>query len=121
MHKKMETEIWAVLLVILSGLIGAITPIFLKKASNKIRFRKFFTLFKSKYLFFGFLTQGLAMILFIPALKGGELSVLYPIASLSYIWISIYSIFLLNEKMSLFKWTGIATIVLGVSFIGLGA
>jgi drug/metabolite transporter (DMT)-like permease len=59
--------------------------------------------------------------LFIPALKGGELSVLYPIVALTYIWVSFLSVKFLGEKMNKLKWLGIALIILGVSFIGLGS
>ena len=64
---------------------------------------------------------GISTILFIPALKGGELSVLYPFVALAYIWVSLLSVKFLGEKMNKVKWLGIALIILGVSFIGLGS
>ena len=63
----------------------------------------------------------LATIVFIPALRGGELSVLYPFISLSYVWVSLLSIKILKEKMNSFKWMGVALIIIGVSFIGFGS
>jgi len=59
--------------------------------------------------------------IFIPALRGGDLSVLYPFVSLSYIWVMLLSIKMLGEKMTKLKWLGILLIISGVSLIGLGS
>jgi len=69
---------------------------------------------------FGFLCYGISLILFIIALTGGEVSVLYPMVSISYIWVAFLSMKLLNEKMNLYKWMGILFIIFGVSMIGIG-
>lgn len=54
------------------------------------------------------------------ALKGRELSRLYPIIALTYVWVTILSLFLLpNEHLNFFRSIGIAFIVAGVSILGL--
>lgn len=117
----MATQLWAMALVIVGGLIGAFGPIYLKKGSNLIKVRKLSTIYKNKFLIIGVLIYGLGTLIFIPALKGGELSVLYPLVGLAYVWICLYSTLMLKERMNLLKWLGIFIIILGVSFIGLGA
>jgi uncharacterized membrane protein len=117
----METQLWAIILVLITGIIGAFGPIYLKKGTNIIKFNEFSTIYQNKFLIIGVLIYGLCTVLFIPALKGGDLSILYPLVGLEYVWICIYSIYMLNEKMNFWKWMGIASIVLGVTFIGLGA
>lgn len=117
----MKTELWSIIVVIIAGLIGAFGPIYLKQGSDNIRFNKLKTIYRNKFLIIGILIYGISTIMFIPALKGGELSVLYPFVGLVYIWVSIYSKFMLKEKMNLLKWLGISTIIIGVSFIGFGA
>ncbi len=116
----MATELWAILLVISATLVGAFGPILLKKASAK-RLSQISSLMTNYSLFGGVALYALGTLLFIPALKGGELSVLYPFVSLSYIWISILSVKFLGEKMNRIKWMGIAFIILGVSLIGIGS
>jgi uncharacterized membrane protein len=116
----METELWAIGLVVFACLIGSFGPIFLKKASNKISL-SLKSIIYNRYLIAGLIFYGLSTLLFIPALKGGELSVLYPFVATVYIWVSLLSIKMLNEKMSKFKWLGILLIIIGVSFIGLGS
>ena len=116
----MPTELWAVGIVVFAGLIGAFGPIFLKLGSAKVN-RQLREQFKNHKLILGILIYCTAAAMFIPALKGGELSVLYPLVGLSYVWVCIYSVIMLKEKMTKLKWLGILTIILGVSLIGIGA
>lgn len=116
----MATQLWAIALVIIASLVGAFGPIYMKKGAKKFRFN-LKDLVTNYSLIFGVFCYGLATIIFIPALRGGELSVLYPFVSLSYIWVSILSVKLLKEKMNKFKWLGILIIIIGVSFIGFGS
>ncbi|MBD3249564.1 EamA family transporter [Candidatus Woesearchaeota archaeon] len=115
----MTTELWSIGLVIFASAIGSLGPIFLKKASANVSFsvRSLF----DKKLIAGIFFYGMATIFFIPALKGGDLSVLYPLVATMYIWVSLLSVNFLNEKMNKFKWIGILSIILGVAFIGLGS
>lgn len=78
------------------------------------------SIIKDYPLLLGLAMYAIGAVLLITALKDGELSILYPIIALSYIWVSILSIFFLHETMSFMKWIGIFLIVLGVSFIGFG-
>ena len=115
----MATQLWAVGLVVLATLIGSFGPILLKKASSK-SLSKISSLATNYHLFGGVSLYAIGTILFIPALRGGELSVLYPFIALTYIWVSLLSVKFLGEKMNRFKWLGIALIIIGVSLIGFG-
>ena len=113
----MATESWAIVLVLLGSLVSSFTPILLKKALQK----KFFPLINfiiNKYLLGAIFAFGIGILAYIIALRNGELSVIYPLTSLSYVWVSLYSVRFLGEKMSKFKWVGIALIVVGVVLIG---
>ena len=116
----MATQLWAIVLVITATLIGAYGPILLKKASMK-KLTSLKDLSKNYELFGGIFLYGVGTLLFIPALKGGELSVLYPLVAVSYIWVSLLSVKSLGEKMNKFKWLGIVLIIVGVTFIGIGS
>ncbi len=116
----MATQLWAIGLVVLGTLVGAFGPILLKKASAK-SLSKLSSLATNYHLFGGVALYAIGTILFIPALKGGDLSVLYPFVALSYIWVSLLSIKFLGEKMNKYKWIGILLIIIGVSFIGFGS
>lgn len=113
-------ELWAIGLVIFATILGAFGPIYLKKGSSSFGFN-IIKLLKNYNLILGVFFYGLATLLFIPALSGGDLSILYPFVSLTYIWVSLLSIYILKEKMNKFKWIGILLIIIGVSFIGIGS
>lgn len=117
----MTTALWSIVLVVATGIIGGFGPIYLKKGSGLVDLKDFSTVYKNKFLIAGIFIHGITALMFIPALKGGELSVLYPLVGLAYVWVSIYSKILLGEDMNNLKWTGIVVVLIGVYFIGRGA
>lgn len=116
----MATSLTSIILVLSGTLVGAFGPILLKRASAK-KLSKLKALMTNYDLFAGVLLYVAGTVLFILALRNGELSVLYPFVSVTYIWVCILSMKFLGEKMNLLKWGGIALIILGVSFIGVGS
>jgi drug/metabolite transporter (DMT)-like permease len=77
-------------------------------------------------LIIGYSLYGLGAVLFTIALRDGELSVLYPVISLTYVWVAILSVPILHENFNLYTWkgaskiVGIMTIVSGVAVLGRG-
>jgi drug/metabolite transporter (DMT)-like permease len=69
----------------------------------------------------GFVLFGLGALTLILALKQGELSIIYPFVSLSFIWVTLLSIIFLGENIKLLQWLGLAIVVLGVIFVAKGA
>lgn len=109
-----------IILVISATLVASPGAIFFKKASEKLD-KNIFKLLKLKTFYIGAILFASSTLFFVSGLKYGELSVLYPIISLSYIWVAILSIKFLNEKMNINKWAGILLIIGGVILIGLGS
>lgn len=70
-------------------------------------------------LFCGYLLYGVMTFLMALALKGRELSRLFPIIALTYVWVTLLSLLFLGEHMNFFRAIGIAFIVCGVSVLGL--
>ena len=70
-------------------------------------------------LFCGYLLYAVMTFLMALALKGRELSRLFPIIALTYVWVTLLSLLLLGEHMNFFRAIGIAFIVCGVSVLGL--
>jgi len=110
------TELWAVGLAVLAAAIGSFGPIFIKRGAHL----SFERILSNKYLFLGILTYAVSTVIYLAALRGGELSVLYPIISLTFAGVAVLSVFLLKERMNMYKWAGIVLIIVGVSVIGLG-
>ena len=72
-------------------------------------------------LFAGLAVYGIGAVLMIVALKHGELSVLYPLISLSYVWVAILSVIFFAEDVNPLKLGGIVVIMAGVGVLGRGA
>ncbi len=125
----------ALLLVFTCTLIGALAQILMKQGSSQIgshislmQVAQKPVLFVSYSLgiitnvrlFAGYCLYGINTFLMALALKGRELSRLYPIIALTYVWVTILSLFILpGEHLNFFRAIGIGFIVGGVSVLGL--
>jgi multidrug transporter EmrE-like cation transporter len=123
------------LLMFFCTLIGAMAQMLIKKGTAQLGARvtladlvqhpSFFLqfclgVFGNLKLFLGYLCYGVNTFLIAMALKGRELSRLYPIIALTYVWVAALSLYFLpDEHMNFFKWVGIAFVVGGVSVLGL--
>jgi multidrug transporter EmrE-like cation transporter len=61
------------------------------------------------------------VVLVVLALRGGQLSILYPIVALTFVWVAILSPMYFHDAISIPKIAGLTLIVAGVSFIGAGS
>jgi multidrug transporter EmrE-like cation transporter len=69
-------------------------------------------------LFAGYALYGLSTVLLVVALREGELSLLYPVIALTYVWVTVLSFVLFHETINPFKMAGIIIIVAGVTVLG---
>ena len=111
----MKVDVVAIILVLISTFLAAFGSFFLKKASDKFKISLKGIL--NKNLILGIITYLSSTVFFIAALRRGEVSILYPVTSLSYIWVSVISVLLLKEKMNKFRYIGIFLIIIGVILI----
>lgn len=116
----MATKIWAALLVLFVTFLTSSAQLLWKKGSATLTF-DILGVITNYYIIGGILLYAVGGTLIILSLRGGEVTVLYPIIATSYIWVSFLSIMFLNENMNLFKWIGIASIIAGIISIGYGS
>ena len=109
----MKTKTWAIVAIIICTLFTSTAQVFYKKGTNIMEFN-FYSIITNYYLIIGLVIYAIAAIIMILSFKGGDVNVIYPIVSLSYIWVSLLSMYFFNEKMGFLKWLGIAFIILGV-------
>lgn len=64
---------------------------------------------------------GVSTVLLVLALKDAELSLLYPIIALTYVWVTLLSLFIFHDRVNPVKLIGIAIIVAGVAVLGGGS
>ena len=116
----MPTQLWAMGVVLFCTLLTSTAQIFYKFGAERLEF-SIMGLLTNYEIMMGILLYAVGGILLIVSLRGGEVSVLYPIIATSYIWVSFLSIYFLGESMNLFKWLGVITIMAGIILIGLGS
>lgn len=109
----------SVLLVFLCTIFGAAAQILIKIGMASFSLN-LISLATNVPLVAGYLLYGLNTLMLVLALRDGELSMLYPIIALTYVWVTLLSYTLLNETPNWYKNAGIATIVLGVAVVGRG-
>jgi len=113
----MATKASAIILVVICTLLTSFAQVFWKFAANT---GSMTAVIQSWQLWAGFLLYGFGAAILIQAFKNGEVSVLYPIIATSYIWVALLSNHYFAEPITMFKWVGIAGIILGITTLGLG-
>ncbi len=77
-------------------------------------------LLKNVALLGGLSLYGVFTVLLVLALRDGELSVIYPVIALTYVWVTFLSMIFFQEALNPYKACGIVIIVLGVMILGRG-
>lgn len=106
------------LIVLMCTLIGAASQILIKMGAGTLSRSSPLAMLASPPLFAGYALYGVSTILLVVALKDAELSMLYPIIALTYVWVAALSVVIFHEPLNFFKVAGIAIIVLGVGVLG---
>jgi len=117
--EKSRTSVKSFFLIIVCTLFTSIGQIFFKLGSETAFLD--LSLLTNYNLMIGLVLYASGAFLLIIALKGGELSVLYPVIATSYIWVSLIAKFYFNENLSLFNIIGVAFVMIGISFVGIGS
>ena len=72
------------------------------------------------HLMLGLTCYGGSTVLLVLALRYGELSMLYPVIALTYVWVTALSLLIFDESVTIYKGAGLTLIVVGVCVLGLG-
>ena len=68
----------------------------------------------------GLSLYGVSTVLLVLALRDGELSLLYPVIALTYVWVTILSLVIFHDRANPLRMAGIGVIVIGVAVLGTG-
>jgi multidrug transporter EmrE-like cation transporter len=116
-HKPF-TKQQSIILVFVCTLLGAAAQILMKMGSTQMQHFDVIKVLTNLPLFTGYALYGINTVLLMFALRDGELSKLYPIIALTYVWVTILSLYFFHESLTFWKVAGIAIIVAGVSVLG---
>ena len=98
--------------ILLSSFIGSFGAMLVKKVNTK-QFWKLRWVLDGNFVF-GVLLYGSSAIIYLLALRRGQVSFLYPLLAVSYIWVLIWSKIFLKEKISKKKILGVVLITIGI-------
>jgi len=112
----MNTQPWTIWLVLSCAFLGSLGQLLFKLGSKSVSFNVL-SWITNWHVILGMALYGISAILFITALKFGNLSILYPVIATTYVWVTFFSIIFLGESFPLIKWAGIALIISGIILI----
>ena len=108
----------SVALVFFCTVFGAAAQILIKHGANSLASGHPLAMITNLPLMAGYSLYGISTVLLVLALKDGELSILYPVISLTYVWVMLLSLVFFKESMNLYKLLGLVIIVTGVGVLG---
>jgi multidrug transporter EmrE-like cation transporter len=115
----MKTPVSSIVLVLIGSFIGSFGAVFLKAGSGMLRRNLRSFLFNWK-LMAGICFYLLSSVFFVMGVKHGELTILYPLVSLGYVWTLLWSRVFFQEPLTTAKFVGLATIMAGIVLLNLG-
>ncbi len=114
----------AIFIVLACTLLSAVGQYLIKLGANRLSHAGFLAtmigIFTIPQLFAGYCLYAVFTVMFVYALRHGELSILYPLIALSYVWVNIIAVAAFHESMNPFKIIGLLVIVGGVGVMGWG-
>jgi multidrug transporter EmrE-like cation transporter len=108
----MKTPISSMLLVLVASLFGSFGAVFLKMGAEKLK--KGLLNVVSWQAGLGVALFLTSSVFFVMGIKHGELSVLYPMVSLGYVWTLLWSRIFFKEPMTKQKFVALGMILTGI-------
>jgi multidrug transporter EmrE-like cation transporter len=115
----MKTPLSSILLVVFASFIGSFGAVLLKAGSGKLE-RNLLSLILNWRLALGIGAFLISSYFFVLGVKNGELTILYPMASLGYVWTMLWSRIFFQEPLTRNKFMGLGLILTGLAFLGMG-
>jgi undecaprenyl phosphate-alpha-L-ara4N flippase subunit ArnE len=115
----MTTPLSSILLVMLGSFIGSIGGIFLKSGADKLELNLLSLMLNWRLA----VSVGCFLIssyFFVLGVRHGQLSILYPMASLGYIWTLLWARLFFREPLTRNKFCGLGLILTGLAVLGIG-
>ncbi len=115
----MKTPLVSILWVFLASFLGSFGAVFLKWGAGRLQ-RDWKTLLLNWRLGAGVAMYLISFVFYYMGLRQGELSILFPMVSLGYIWTLLWSRLFFAELLTRRKCVGLALIFCGLFVLNLG-
>ena len=107
------------LLVFIASFLGSFGAVFLKSGAGKLH-RNLKSVILNWRLALGVGFYLVSSFFFVLGIRRGELTVLYPMVSLGYVWTLLWSRLFFKERMTRGKFMGIGMVLAGIVLLNLG-
>ena len=119
MHHATSTPISSILLVLFASFIGSFGAVFLKLGAERMG-GGIARVFTNYWLATGIMLYLGSSVFYMMGLAQGQVTVLYPMVSLGYLWAIIWARLFFKESFTIFKVGGLLMIIFGVALINFG-
>ena len=100
-------------------MVGSFGAVFLKLGAGKVG-RNLLS-FANPQLALGVALYLGSSVFYALGIRGGQLSILYPLVSLGYVWTLVWARIFFKERFTRQKLVGLRLILAGVTLVGMGA
>ncbi len=115
----METPVSSMVWVLSGSFIGSFGSVLLKGGAIRLE-RTWSSLLLNWRLGLGILTYLLSSLFFVRGVANGELSLLYPLVAVGYVWTMFWARIFFGEPLTKMKFLALFVILAGVAMIGAG-
>jgi len=115
-----STPLSSILVVFMGSVVGSFGAVFLKSGAARTMSGGILT-FLNPQLAFGVALYLASSVFYGIGIRHGQLSVLYPMVSLGYVWTLLWSRLFFQERFTRQKMAGLGLVLLGVFLVGLGS
>lgn len=115
----MNTPLSSIAWVTVASFIGSFGSVGLKAGAHRLEFN-LTSLLTNWALILGVLGYFVSWLFFVQGVRQGDLSVLYPMVSLGYVWTMFWSRLFFGEPLTRGKFAGLALILVGCGLLGWG-
>jgi len=115
----MRTPLSSIILVLFGSFIGSFGAVFLKLGAEHMK-GSVARLLTNYWLGVGVLLYLLSSVFYMMGVSQGQLTVLYPMVSLGYIWAILWARLFFKEPFTIAKIGGLLLIIFGVALINFG-
>jgi multidrug transporter EmrE-like cation transporter len=116
----MTTPFSSMAWIFLGGFLGSFGAVFLKSGASRLQLNVK-ALISNWRLIVGIGIYLLSSVFFVFGMRRGELSVLYPLVALGYMWTVVWSRIFFGEPLTKAKFIAVGMILVGIAFLGFGS